>query len=374
MEIITSQINDYISGVSDYKAIIFRGPLGCGKSTIIKKCLSNFPQFKLVEFIYDYDCEETFNEILLNIFSNGLFFTKFILLKDVDVMSIEHKNKLYRLLGKNRKVHLIMTTNSYLIKNSRIIPKHILQINFEMSIKDFADQFNWDHIISKNSLKKIVKESNFDIRQILNYIQAYSVEKQKQKKIFTCDLIYDSKDLVCSSLDHIRMCCTREESFRKRVDNSSYYTSCVVFENYLKMCPDITMKNICLTIDSIVDYDRLYNYYQIIQNHEFSDDLSILGTIRSLNYLINAENKKGDKSIFSKKRKKIVDLNYPKGNLLNGWTIVKDTMKKYEDNLLKLVEKEKKKEEKIEKKKVEKVEKVEKMENKKGRKKNQSVL
>lgn len=272
---------------SDFKAILIRGSIGCGKMNLIKYIIQN-TQKKI--FVYDLESDNTFNNLMLSIKSKGLFNErKVIVIHDLEnSLKSTDKSTLFNFLTKiNKMNHLIITSTDNRVGSVREIPKVIKQLEYEYpSITELTEHF-YNGTISRNALKKLIISSNFDLRSILNGVSGIKTKTSINK------ILEYSKDLELDTFSCIDYCTDESKTIEQKLVYSSLYTNNTVFHNYPNMTDDYyTVADSCSVAETFVNYS-----FENQCLHTFYEYSLIFGTIDPLSRL------------------RMTELTYPSSNL-----------------------------------------------------------
>lgn len=311
IETILNYLNNYKVGTDNkIKGIILRGNIGCGKITLIKSCLGE-SKYSNVLFDTDYETDDVFYRLTLAVESKGLAkilstnAKKAIIIRDIDnALKPTQKSDFYKFLVNSQcSLPVFMTSCDNSVGVCRDVPRHILQLDFELpTISELVKYFWKDPVtkkISKNAFEKVLSDSNFDMRYIINFINGLNT---REKKITITKASEISKDIELDTFSSIKFCANPEKSLESKLNYSSLYTDVTIFHNYpnyaknVEMCEIIT--DMCSFSDLIINH--------VFENQEWGqmdDTYNYIGTIAPLNYLV-------------KNGVKIDKLTYPSSNLL----------------------------------------------------------
>lgn len=234
-------LENYLNKKSNIKAIIIRGPIGCGKLTLINTILNKLKyDYNIINT--DYESDDMFDRFLFSITSvsfSEIFYKKkkAIIIKDIDgCLRNSQKNKLYKFINDSPYDilnPLIMTSHDVSIGTVREVPKCILQLNFELpnnedlaKLTSYISSYN-NVNISKNAIYKLISGINYDIRFLKNTIISY---KNIDYKInINNNFFY--KDYKENTFQNIKFCGSPNNTWIKKLYHSSFYTNSTVFHN-----------------------------------------------------------------------------------------------------------------------------------------------
>jgi hypothetical protein len=268
-------INSYIADNKLIKSIIIRGPIGCGKLTLIKYCLTGINYY-----IFDTDNDVNILDRFINLCQ---YFSKIkaIIITNIDEnLKNSIKTKFYKYIANNKnKLPLIFITSADIsIGTTREVPKCIKQLHFELpNISDIVKlgtniSKEMKVNISKNAIEKLAGLVNFDLRQFNIQIKNFSY---LHKKItIKDDLFYTFNPENLDTFQSLNYCADSSISWKNKLNFSSSYTNSTLFHIY----PNISKKNMHTTIIDLIclaeeirnhsytnqDWDTFENYYCII--------------------------------------------------------------------------------------------------------------
>lgn len=257
----------------EIKGVLLRGPIGCGKMTLLNKCLE---QLRLPVRYFD---EEDDYEIIQRL-------TCVCVIKNIDdAIKSTARSRFYKFISScDKKSKLLITSHDTTIGTIREIPKCILQLHFEpLCIVDFVKighEIQPD--VKKSVLEKMAKASNGDLRFFMNKLNysmgdSIDVNQMRDEKLYQLD-----------TFECMRFCGrSAEKSIEDRVQFSSSYTNAAVFHNYPRLYKS---KNSEL-IDLICLAEELRSFTYANQEWEnFETYYCVLGTILPMEFIGPIEN------------------------------------------------------------------------------------
>lgn len=242
----TKVIIDYLKQ-NKFKGLIIRGTIGCGKTTLINRCIEylNFIPVNVDDF---FDIETLLSEIGEKGFNKFISVNKRVyIIEDVDDMfTATEKSTLFKYISKNKCLPLIMTSNDKSVGIMREVPKLIINHIF----------------INSDNSKELVK---------LNY----------DHRFLNCAYSNSIKDIGLDTFQTIDYCLSNDNKFVDKVKKCSLYTNSTIFYNYPKMSgPEnwVKITELCCLSDIILE-----NSFEN-QDWILYDAINILGTIYPLKY------------------------------------------------------------------------------------------
>lgn len=224
----TKVIVDYLNQ-SKFKGLIIRGTIGCGKTTLITKCVE-----ALDYIIINYDEEQDFDVFLSELCCKGI--NKFLstnkkvyVIEDVDdVLKSTEKTELFKYLDKNKCLPVIMTSNNKAVGVVREVPKFIINHVFVNNNQQIAN-LNYDYRFLKNSAISVgTKDIELDTFQTIDFCLNKNDFKEKIRKctLYTCLTVYYNYPNMTSSLNNcvkiIDLCCMSDYILSEAYSNQDW--------------------------------------------------------------------------------------------------------------------------------------------------------
>lgn len=279
---------------SNVKAILIRGPIGCGKMTLLQACTK---KYDLLDQIYnsEFENEDILKRLMVGIQTKGfsnLFFKKdkVIIIKNIDeTLRPSQKNKFFKYISgtNNLLLPIFMTSSDFSVGTTREVPKCVLQLTFETPCMidlirigtKLAEEYNIN--ISKKALENIYKLSHNDIRHFKNTILNFKSNKRKINVNSTVDY---TKNFKLDTFNSIKYCANPCNTLENKIFTSSSYTNSAFFQNYPIIIKDdkITIENLSLISDLVCKAEeiRAYSYCNHVWD-TFETKYCLLGTIFS---------------------------------------------------------------------------------------------
>ncbi len=263
----------------DTKGVIIRGPIGCGKLTLIKSVLRSL-DYEYQVYDTNYESDDIFNRLFISIRTRKKA-KRAIIIRDIDnSLRSSQKSKFYKFLNEhNNTLPILMTSHDISVGTTREVPKCIMQLDFELPfLTDLVSlcltitESN-KTVISKNALEKMAKESNGDIRFLINQVRSL---KYIEKRITVKNNTNFIKNFQLDTFNGLKYC-TSDRIWKEKVMHTSSYTNSTVFHNY----PKISKKELHSDIaDLVCQAEELRNFAYSNQEWDtFESHYCILGTV-----------------------------------------------------------------------------------------------
>jgi hypothetical protein len=277
-----------------YHGLMIRGPVGCGKMTLIDYCVDQVG-FKSIKHDTDYETDEIFNDMLISL--RASIDKTVVIFRDFDnSFKLAQKTAFFKYITK-RTLPFILTSSTMTVGTVRSVPKCILRIDYEQpSMKSIVSEL-YNPIISRNLLEKIIRDSNYDIRYAKSIIETALTEQSNSqsnpqitkipKKLTISSNLVLTKDIELDTFECIKYC-TGEHSWDEKLAYASVYTGLTVFQNYPSIIGHSSKgkskddKNLEL-MSNIVDYCCMSEF--VCESEELE---LLLGTIIPLELINNA--------------------------------------------------------------------------------------
>lgn len=180
--LINDNIKNIIFNNYDKWNLLIYGPPGTGKTTLINSFIKNVNNVdKLLINVSEDRGVEVVRETIFKFINNASYYkNKYIILDEMDSLTIDAQNVLNSLINKYNNVKFMLVCNfvNYIIPS--IVSKCLnIRINISYN-KQLIDRCIWKlnnlHIfISKKSIDKVIEYYNCDIRKIFNFFSSLSI-------------------------------------------------------------------------------------------------------------------------------------------------------------------------------------------------------